>query len=192
MSVVLAILLGLSLCGCGGSKKEDKDTAAVEKAVEEQSEADQKADDSGNEQKEEQINEEPKDADDADRGPEEEDPQEETISRDNNDKDTNGEDAEDSTDSGEGTDDVDPELKAFLDSYEAFTDEYVKFMKKYNADPQNVTSMLTEYAEIMEKYESFSRDLEKYDEDEMSTADAKYYLEVTSRCAQKMLDVYAE
>ena len=87
-------------------------------------------------------------------------------------------------------DGVDPELKAFLDSYEKFIDEYILFMKKYMEDPGNAVSMLGEYASIMEKYGEFAEAVEKYDEKEMSTADAKYYLEVTNRINQKMLDVY--
>ena len=46
---------------------------------------------------------------------------------------------------------VDPDLKAFLDSYEAFMDEYVDFMKKYMADPGNVINMLSEYSDIMSR-----------------------------------------
>ena len=85
---------------------------------------------------------------------------------------------------------VDPELKAFLDSYEDFVDDYVAFMKKYLADPMNVLSMLSEYTDIMAKYDDFSRKLDKYDSSKMSTLDAQYYLEVTTRCTQKMLDIY--
>lgn len=85
---------------------------------------------------------------------------------------------------------VDPDLKAFLDSYEAFMDEYVDFMKKYMDDPGNAISMLTEYTEIMVKYEDFADKIDKYDSDSMSTEDAKYYLEVVNRCNQKMLDLY--
>lgn len=85
---------------------------------------------------------------------------------------------------------VDPDLKAFLDSYEAFMDEYVDFMKKYMNDPGNAISMLTEYTEIMEKYTDFADKVDKYDSDKMSTEDAKYYLEVVNRCNQKMLDLY--
>lgn len=85
-------------------------------------------------------------------------------------------------------DGVDPELKAFLDSYEEFMDEYILFMKKYMDDPGNAVTMLGEYASIMEKYGEFAEAVEKYDEREMSTADAKYYLEVTNRINQKMLD----
>lgn len=87
-------------------------------------------------------------------------------------------------------DGVDPELKAFLDSYEEFMDEYILFMKKYMDDPGNAVSMLGEYASIMEKYGEFAEAVDKYDEKEMSTADAKYYLEVTNRINQKMLDIY--
>ena len=87
-------------------------------------------------------------------------------------------------------DGVDPELKAFLDSYEKFIDEYILFMKKYMEDPGNAVTMLGEYASIMEKYGEFAEAVEKYDEREMSTADAKYYLEVTNRINQKMLDLY--
>lgn len=85
---------------------------------------------------------------------------------------------------------VDPDLKAFLDSYEKFVDEYVVFMKKYMADPSNAISMLSEYTKIMEKYEDFAEKVDKYDSNSMSTADAKYYLEVTNRCTQKMLEIY--
>lgn len=84
---------------------------------------------------------------------------------------------------------VDPDLKAFLDSYEDFVDEYVDFMKKYKSDPTNVLSMIGEYGEIMQKYEDFAKKVDQYDTNTMSTEDAKYYLEVTNRCTQKMLGV---
>lgn len=82
---------------------------------------------------------------------------------------------------------VDPALKAFLDGYEEFIDEYVDFMKKYKSDPGNAVSMIGEYSEIMLKYTDFMEKVDKYDPDQMSMEDAKYYLEVTSRCAQKAL-----
>ena len=85
---------------------------------------------------------------------------------------------------------VDPDLKAFLDSYEAFMDEYVDFMKKYMDDPSNAIAMLSEYTKIMEKYEDFAEKVDAYDSDKMSTEDAKYYLEVVNRCNQKMLEMY--
>lgn len=90
----------------------------------------------------------------------------------------------------ETVDGVDPELKAFLDSYEEFMNEYVDFMKKYMENPGNAVSMLSDYTAIMVKYEEFAEAIDEYDSDEMSVADAKYYLEVVNRCNQKMLEIY--
>ena len=101
-----------------------------------------------------------------------------------------GGDANDSGDDNASEDAVDPDLKAFLDSYEEFMDEYVDFMKKYTADPANMVSMMTEYAEIMGKYAEFSEAIEKYDTETMSTADAKYYIDVTARVSKKLLEIY--
>lgn len=84
---------------------------------------------------------------------------------------------------------VDPDLKAFLDSYEAFIDEYVAFLKEYNSDTANAASMIGDYAKMMQRHADFAEKLDKYDSDTMSTADAKYYIEVTSRCTQKLLEV---
>ena len=83
---------------------------------------------------------------------------------------------------------VDPELKDFLDSYEAFVDEYVVFMQQYSKNPADL-SLLARYTDIMQKYSDFAVKVEKYDTKEMSTEDAAYYIEVTSRCSQKMLKV---
>ena len=95
--------------------------------------------------------------------------------------------AAENTEGTEQTPGVDPELKAFLDSYEKFIDEYVAFMKTYNSDPAN--AMLAEYSRIMGTYAEFTEKLAQYDENEMSAADAAYYLEVTTRCTQKMLEL---
>ena len=83
---------------------------------------------------------------------------------------------------------VDPDLKAFLDSYEDFVDEYVVFMQRYSKNPTDMT-ILAQYATIMQKYTDFAAKVEAYDTKTMSTEDASYYIEVTSRCSQKMLKV---
>ena len=95
-----------------------------------------------------------------------------------------------SSDTSSTIDGVDPDLKAFLDSYEDFVDEYVDFMKKYLENPNNALSMLGDYTKIMTKYEDFAAKIEKYDEKQMSTADAKYYLDVVNKCNKKMLEMY--
>ena len=100
--------------------------------------------------------------------------------------------AAENTEGAEQAPGVDPELKAFLDSYEKFIDEYVAFMKTYNSDPANAVSMLAEYSRMMGTYADFTEKLAQYDENEMSAADAAYYLEVTTRCTQKMLEILSD
>lgn len=84
---------------------------------------------------------------------------------------------------------VDPELKAFLDSYEAFIDEYCEFMKKYKEDPNNAIAMAGEYAKTMGKYAEMAKKVEEYDSKEMSLEDQKYYLDVINNCNKKILEV---
>ncbi len=99
--------------------------------------------------------------------------------------------AEDAAESSEPFDydsEVSPDLKATLDSYEAFVDEYVEFMQTYeNSD--DVYSMLADYGDMMQRYADFASQIEALDTDSMSTADYAYYIEVTSRCSQKLLSV---
>ncbi len=83
---------------------------------------------------------------------------------------------------------VDPDLVDFLDEYEDFVDEYCEFMKKYSENPTDLT-LLADYANIMQEYSDFADKINAYDSKTMSTADANYYLEVTTRCTQKMLTV---
>ena len=83
---------------------------------------------------------------------------------------------------------VTPEFKEMMDSYEAFMDEYIEFMKKYQ-NSSGTISMLSDYADYMAKYADFTEKINAVDENELSVADQKYYLEVTTRVAQKLLEV---
>ena len=82
---------------------------------------------------------------------------------------------------------VTPELKSFLDSYEAFMDEYVVFMGKYKENPSD-TTLLLEYSKYLQKYSDFVAKAEAIDQKNLSKADLSYYLEVTSRVSQKLLN----
>ena len=81
---------------------------------------------------------------------------------------------------------VSPELVEFLDSYEAFVDEYISFMERYSQSPSSL-ELLSELSTYMEKYSDLASAIEKYDADSMSPADAAYYLEVTTRVSKKLL-----
>ena len=81
---------------------------------------------------------------------------------------------------------VNPELKKFLDEYEAFIDEYIAFMKKYE-ESDDPLAMLNDYAKMMERYAAMEKSLDAYNEDDMSSADLAYYTEVMGRCSAKLL-----
>ena len=83
---------------------------------------------------------------------------------------------------------LDAEFKAAMDSYEEFMNEYVTFMKKYKANPGDL-SILSEYANYMSKYAEFVEDFEKWNDEEMNAAETAYYIEVQSRVNQKLLEV---
>lgn len=81
-----------------------------------------------------------------------------------------------------------PEVKEFLDSYEAFIDEYAAFMQRYaDADTGDLAAMMGDYAVFMSRYADFAEKLDAMDEDELTNAELAYYLEVTSRASQKLL-----
>ncbi len=85
---------------------------------------------------------------------------------------------------------IHPEFKEFLDSYEACMDEYVAFMHKYSkADPSDMAAMMTDYYAMMSRYGEFSEKIDNIDERELTSAELAYYLEVVNRVNQKLLTV---
>ena len=80
------------------------------------------------------------------------------------------------------------DFRATMDSYEAFFDEYIAFMQKFqNSD--NVMSMMTDYFEFLSKYSETMEAMESLDTSNLSNEDLAYYLEVTNRIQQKLLKV---
>ncbi len=80
-----------------------------------------------------------------------------------------------------------PEFKEALDSYEDFFDEYCDFMKKFNESPDDL-SLLGEYTEYLTQYSETMEKMGELDDGEMNNAEMKYYLEVTTRINQKLID----
>ncbi len=85
-------------------------------------------------------------------------------------------------------DNIRPEFKEAMDSYEAFFDEYCEFMKKY-MESDDLLSMMTDYASYMAQYSETMDKLEKMGEEEMSDAESAYYLEVMTRINTKLMEV---
>lgn len=91
-------------------------------------------------------------------------------------------------DSGSTSTEVDPDFKATMDSYEAFFDEYVEFMKKYEKS-DDTSGMMADYADYMMKYSDFMAKMDEIDEDSLSSADLLYYNEVNARILKKLSEV---
>lgn len=86
---------------------------------------------------------------------------------------------------------MDPEFKAAMDSYEAFYREYCDVIKRYNANPTDLT-ILTEYTDLLQKSIDMSAKFEAWDESEMNNAELQYYAEVNGRVTQMLLEVGAQ
>lgn len=90
---------------------------------------------------------------------------------------------------------VNPEMKAFLDSYEAFMDKYVAFTKKYvdsagSGDLGSYMAMYQDYMNLLAQLEDFERKADQYDSSKMSAEDLAYYLDSLNRIQKKMLEAY--
>lgn len=95
----------------------------------------------------------------------------------------------DTPETGEKSEDqIRPEFKEAMDSYEAFFDEYVDFMKKYQESGSPI-SMLVDYTNYLTKYTDMMGKMNKLGEDDLTTAELAYYIEVTGRITQKLLEV---
>lgn len=81
-----------------------------------------------------------------------------------------------------------PEFKQAMDDYENFYNEYCEFMKKYMENPTDL-SLLAEYSDIMQKSLEMSDSFAKWESEDMSSEELSYYLEVSSRVSQKLLEV---
>ena len=96
---------------------------------------------------------------------------------------------DDNTDEVALVDGMRPEFKESMDSYEAFFDEYIAFMKKYSENPNNVVSMLGEYTKFMTKYTEAMEKMDAIGEEELNAEELKYYIDVTGRINKKLVDV---
>ena len=63
-------------------------------------------------------------------------------------------------------------------------------MEKYeNADSSDMVSMLDDYYKMLKEYTDAMDSLSKLDTSNMSTADYKYYLDVTNRVSKRLLEI---
>jgi len=82
-----------------------------------------------------------------------------------------------------------PDFKEAMDSYESFMDEYVTFMKKYAKSNGSDISLLSDYASYISKYADVVNKFDKWESDDMNSAETAYYIDVQARVSKKLLDV---
>lgn len=81
-----------------------------------------------------------------------------------------------------------PEFKKAMDAYEEFYDEYCDLMAQYTKNPTDF-SLLTKYGNMLSKMTEIDAAFEKWNDADMTTAEAAYYLEVNGRVLQKLAKV---
>ena len=159
VAMSLAILMSVSLSGCG------KDSSSEDDAKESTSVVSEISDESSDVVSE----------------PETEKPKKEESS-----KKEQSSKKESSKEESSESEEVSSSFKETMDEYEEFMDKYVDFMKSYDA---NDVTMLSEYTELLSQYNTYMDKVSKIDEDELSSADLAYYLDVTNRVNKKLLEV---
>lgn len=85
-------------------------------------------------------------------------------------------------------DDIRPEFKEAMDSYEEFFDEYVEIMKKFEEDPSDI-SFLADYAQYMAQYAEMMQKLEAWESEDLNAAETAYYVDVQARITKKLMEV---
>lgn len=83
---------------------------------------------------------------------------------------------------------IDPEFKEAMDAYEAFMDDYVEFMKKYQDNPTDL-SLLADYAKFMSDYTDYSKEFAAWEDEDLNAAELEYYMDVLNRVNKKLLEV---
>ena len=76
--------------------------------------------------------------------------------------------------------------RQFLKDYEAWVDDYITFMDKYNANPTDLT-LLSDYSKMMTEYAEWSTKVDEMDDD-LSDSEAIEYATELSRIAAKLAD----
>ena len=93
-----------------------------------------------------------------------------------------------SDDSSANESGISAKFKEAMDNYEKFMDEYITFMKKYKENPSDL-SLLSDYANYMSKYTDFVSNFDKWQNEDLNSAELSYYLDVQTRVSKKLLEV---
>lgn len=83
---------------------------------------------------------------------------------------------------------VTPSIKAALDDYESFINEYCDFMKRYKKSGYSV-NMLSDYSRFLNRYSEMTQKFNAIDETSFTAADSAYYAEVAARTTKRLSEI---
>lgn len=98
------------------------------------------------------------------------------------DKPISSDEDEKTTDSSE----IRTDIKAAIDSYETFVDEYCSFMESYDSSDMQ---QLAKYTSLVAKELEMANNFKALEDQDLTDAETSYYLEVQVRCNEKLLSV---
>ncbi len=79
-------------------------------------------------------------------------------------------------------------FRTMVDEYEAFMNQYVDFMVKYQSS-DDVLGMAVDYGKMMTQYGEWAEKIGEIDESALSSEDAAYYLDAVNRVNQRVLEI---
>lgn len=83
---------------------------------------------------------------------------------------------------------ISQDFRTAMDSYEAFYDEYCDVLRRYQLDPTNY-SLLFQYNELLKKAAEVDAAFQHWNDDDLSSEELQYYIEVNNRVMQKIASV---
>lgn len=115
-------------------------------------------------------------------------PKEDSVQHENTQDDTVNTNDNVAEESNVVADEIRSDFKAAMDAYEAFYDEYCDILQKYYANPTDL-SLLAQYSNLMSKAVEMDDAFAKWESEDLTTEELKYYLEVNNRVMQKLVSV---
>ena len=83
---------------------------------------------------------------------------------------------------------VTPEFKTMMDEYETFMNGYVDFVISYTSS-DDMLGMLADYTSLVKQEVVWVEKVDAIDQATLTAADAAYYVEVTARVSQRLLEI---
>lgn len=84
---------------------------------------------------------------------------------------------------------LDEKFKKAMDDYDKFIDEYVSFMKKYNASNKTESSLAADYSKFQTEYTDKLKSFEEWGNKNLPLAETAYYIQVQDRTEKKLKEI---